>query len=276
MDLVVSCSALDRIGFSGTKQNDWYVEEAANAMESGKILYAGKYSAPDYELLLSQGCSLAIQNNMIYHKPEVMEKLSELGIPCLVEKSGNESHPLGRFEWIKLYGALFGREEEAQAFFDNRIKAIQNLLNQKKTDKSVAFFYITKNGSVNIRTNSDYIAAMIELAGGNYIPKLSQKDEDKNSTRNIQIEDFFASAKDADIIVYNAIVDRPIADIKELEEKNEIFADFKAVKNDKVYCVGREFFQSTSAVTQFISDMNGILNNNDENLVYIRKVCKNK
>lgn len=276
MDLIVSCSALDRIGFSGTKQNDWYVEEAANAMESGKILYAGKYSAPDYELLLSQGCSLAIQNNMIYHKPEVMEKLSELGIPCLVEKSGNESHPLGRFEWIKLYGALFGREEEAQAFFDNRIKAIQNLLNQKKTDKSVAFFYITKNGSVNIRTNSDYIAAMIELAGGNYIPKLSQKDEDKNSTRNIQIEDFFASAKDADIIVYNAIVDRPIADIKELEEKNEIFADFKAVKNDKVYCVGREFFQSTSAVTQFISDMNGILNNNDENLVYIRKVCKNK
>lgn len=276
MDLVVSCSALDSIGFSGTKQNDWYVEEAANAMESGKILYAGKYSAPDYELLLSQGCSLAIQNNMIYHKPEVMEKLSELGIPCLVEKSGNESHPLGRFEWIKLYGALFGREEEAQAFFDNRIKAIQNLLNQKKTDKSVAFFYITKNGSVNIRTNSDYIAAMIELAGGNYIPKLSQKDGDKNSTRNIQIEDFFASAKDADIIVYNAIVDRPIADIKELEEKNEIFADFKAVKNDKVYCVGREFFQSTSAVTQFISDMNGILNNNDENLVYIRKVCKNK
>lgn len=276
MDLVVSCSALGSIGFSGTKQNDWYVEEAANAMESGKILYAGKYSAPDYELLLSQGCSLAIQNNMIYHKPEVMEKLSELGIPCLVEKSGNESHPLGRFEWIKLYGALFGREEEAQAFFDNRIKAIQNLLNQKKTDKSVAFFYITKNGSVNIRTNSDYIAAMIELAGGNYIPKLSQKDEDKNSTRNIQIEDFFASAKDADIIVYNAIVDRPIADIKELEEKNEIFADFKAVKNDKVYCVGREFFQSTSAVTQFISDMNGILNNNDENLVYIRKVCKNK
>ena len=276
MDLIVSCSALDSIGFSGTKQNDWYVEEAANAMEGGKILYAGKYSAPDYELLLSQDCSLAIQNNMIYHKPEVMEKLSELGISCLVEKSGNENHPLGRFEWIKLYGALFGKEKEAQDFFDAKIKSIQGLLNQNKTDKTVAFFYITKNGSVNIRTNSDYIAAMIELAGGNYIPKLSQKDEDKNSTRNIQIEDFFASAKDADIIVYNAIVDRPIADIKELEEKNEIFADFKAVKNDKVYCVGREFFQSTSAVTQFISDMNGILNNNDEKLVYIRKVCKNK
>lgn len=273
MDLIASCAALENIAFSAVKKNDWYVEEAVKAMESGKITYAGKYSAPDYELLLSQGCSLAIQNNMIYHKPEVMEKLSELGIPCLVEKSGNESHPLGRFEWIKLYGALFGKEKEAQDFFDAKIKSIQGLLNQNKTDKTVAFFYITKNGSVNVRTENDYIARMIELAGGNYIPKLSQKDEDKTSTKNIQIENFFASAKDADIIVYNAIVDRPIASIKELEALNEVFADFKAVKNNKVYCVGREFFQSTTAVTQFITDMNEILKGNEENLVYIKKVC---
>ena len=272
MDLIVSCGALENISFSGTKKSDWYVEEAAKAMESGKIAYAGKYSAPDYELLVSKGCSLAIQNNMIYHKPEVMEKLTELDIPCLVEKSGNESHPLGRFEWIKLYGVLFGKEKEAQTFFDNRIKAIQGVLNQKKTDKTVTFFYINKNGSVNVRTDKDYIAGMIELAGGNYIPKLPSKDEDNNSTKNIQVEDFFALAKDADIIVYNAIVDRPIESIKELEEKNEVFTDFKAVKNKRVYCVGREFFQSTTAVTQFITDMNGILNGDESNLVYIKRI----
>ena len=272
MDLIVACGALENIGFSGTKESDWYIKEARDAMEKGKILYAGKYSAPDYELLLSKGCSLAIQNTMIYHKPEVMERLQELEIPCLVERCGSESHPLGRFEWIKLYGALFGREKEAESFFMAQIEKIQPVLNQKKTDKSAAFFYINKNGGVNVRSGTDYIARMIMLAGAEYLPELPVKEGENSSTKTIQIEDFFASAKDADIIIYSGIVDRPLKSIAELEGKNEIFRDFKACKNGKVYTVGKEFSQSTSAVTQFISDVNDILNGKEDNLVYIKKV----
>ena len=77
------------------------------------MLYAGKYRMPDYELILSKGCDLAIENTMIFHDPEVKEKLEELGIPVIVETSSYESDPLGRLEWIKLYGALFGKEKEA-------------------------------------------------------------------------------------------------------------------------------------------------------------------
>ena len=39
-----------------------------------------------------------------------------LGVPVLVERSSYESHPLGRMEWVKLYGALFNREEAAKAY----------------------------------------------------------------------------------------------------------------------------------------------------------------
>lgn len=272
MDLIIACNALESVRFSGTKKNDWYIKEAVNVMESNQVVYAGKYSAPDYELLVSEGCSLAIENTMIYHKPEVIEKLKELGIPCLVEKSGNESHPLGRLEWIKLYGVLFGRESLAQDFFDNQVEKISSVLNQKKTDKTVAFFYVTKNGSINVRTSRDYIAKMIELAGGNYVPDLKLKEEDNSSTRNIQVEDFFAKAKDADIMVYNAIVDRPIETLNDLLEKNDIFEAFSAVKNKKVFCIGREFFQSTTGVTQFIADMNNVISGKDTELVYIKKV----
>lgn len=35
------------------------------------MIYAGKYSKPDYELLVSEGCDLAIENRMITHSPEV-------------------------------------------------------------------------------------------------------------------------------------------------------------------------------------------------------------
>ena len=59
---------------------------------------------------------------MIYHTPEVKEKLEALGIPVLVERSSYETDPLGRMEWIKLYGALTGHYAEAAAFFDSRMQ----------------------------------------------------------------------------------------------------------------------------------------------------------
>ena len=59
MDMFVSLDALDTIRFSGTKTEGWYIDAAKAAMENGDILYAGKYSAPDYEQILAQNCGLA-------------------------------------------------------------------------------------------------------------------------------------------------------------------------------------------------------------------------
>ena len=85
----------DSISLSGTKADGWYIDEAKEALESGAVSFAGKYNAPDYELILSKKCDLALESTMIYHNPEVKEKLEEFGIPVLVEHSSYESHPLG-------------------------------------------------------------------------------------------------------------------------------------------------------------------------------------
>ena len=110
-------------------------------MAAGNLIYAGKYSAPDYELLLSGGCTFAIENTMITHNPEVKEKLEELGIKVMIERSSYEKHPLGRLEWIKLFGVLFGREQQAKAFLMRR----QHILSRfwkRKTGLSVAFLQL--------------------------------------------------------------------------------------------------------------------------------------
>ena len=78
MDLFVHLDALDSIALSGTKAEGWYVEEAKQAMQEGRIAYAGKYSAPDYERILAVGCTLAIENTMVLHDPEVKEQLAQL------------------------------------------------------------------------------------------------------------------------------------------------------------------------------------------------------
>jgi len=75
MDMFRMLGALPDIRFSGTDASGWYIPEAKEAMENGSILYAGKYSEPDYERIVSEGCGLAIENTMILHSPEVKEKL---------------------------------------------------------------------------------------------------------------------------------------------------------------------------------------------------------
>ena len=114
MDMFCRLDALDSIRLSGQKQENWYIEEAKEAMADGKIIYAGKYNKPDYELIVSQNCSLAIENRMITHSPEVMEMLESFGIPVMTEYSSYEEHPLGRVEWVKFFGALTDKEDRAE------------------------------------------------------------------------------------------------------------------------------------------------------------------
>ncbi len=120
--------AVSQIRFSGLREEGWYVDEARTAMKKGSMLFAGKYSEPDYETLLREGCDLALESTMIYRSPEVIEKLSALGISVYIDYSSYEPHVLGRLEWIRVYGALFGHEEKAQQWYASerdRIRAIQ-------------------------------------------------------------------------------------------------------------------------------------------------------
>ena len=169
IDCFRQLNAIDAVTLSGTQADGWYIPEARQAMEDGRMIYAGKYSAPDYELIVSRGCDLALESTMIYHNPEVKEQLERLGIPVLVERSSYESHPLGRMEWIKLYGLLLDKEAEAEACFDRQIEQLAPVLEQENTGKTVAFFSVTSNGYVTVRKSEDYIAKAIDLAGGVYI-----------------------------------------------------------------------------------------------------------
>jgi len=243
-------------------------------MEEGDILYAGKYSAPDYELILDEGCNLAIENTMIYHNPEVKEKLEELGIPVLVERSSYESHPLGRLEWIRLYGVLFDKEEEADSFYEAELEKLEPIMKKESCNVTVAFFSVTANGTISVRKSNDYVAQMIALSGGTYVPEqLAGEEENALSTMNIQMEDFYADAKNADILIYNSTIEGEISTLEELKQKNALFADFQAVQDGNVYCTTNNFFQKSTAIGDFMEDLNKIIRNTDtEEAGYLKKL----
>lgn len=263
MDLFRELDAIDAITLSGTDASGWYIEEAKAAIASGDMIYAGKYSTPDYELILEQGCDLAVESTMIYHTPEVKEQLERFGIPVLVERSSYESHPLGRMEWIKLYAALLGKEEAAQAYFDRQMETLAPILKQENTGKTVAFFYITSNGAVNVRRPGDYIAKAISLAGGVYVFQDLASEDSAKSTMNMQMEAFYEGARDADILIYNSTIDGELQTMDDLLDKSGLLGNFKAVQEGHVWCTGKNLFQESLGLGALIEDIHAILTADD-------------
>lgn len=266
MNLFCALDALDHISLSGTDADGWYIEEAKKALENGSISFAGKYSAPDYELILDKKCSLAVESTMIYHTPEVKEKLEQFGIPVLVEHSSYESHPLGRTEWLKLYAVLLDKEKEAEQLFQQQAEKLEKIQDSRNTGKTVAFFYINSVGAANVRKSNDYVAKMIDLAGGEYIFRDLGEKDNALSTMNMQMEEFYASAKDADYIIYNSTIDGELTDISQLLTKSSLLGDFKAVKDGNVWCTEQNLFQETLELGTMIEDIHTMLTSEDETL----------
>ena len=273
MDMFISMDSLDVIRFTGTKAASWYLEEAREAVETGDILYAGNYSAPDYEQILAEGCDLAIENTMVYHTPEVKEQLEKFGIPVMVDYSSYETEPLGRTEWVKLYGLLAGREEEAAGAFAGQQEAFASIGDAEDTGKTVAFFYITSSGEVNVRKASDYLPKMIELAGGHYVfSDLGAEDDTASSTVSLQMEEFYAAAREADYLIYNSTIDGELSSVEELFGKSELLENFKAVREGNVYCTTRDLYQSSMELGTMIADIHGMLNGEEDGLTYLYRL----
>lgn len=259
MDMFCQLDGLDAISFSGQKQENWYIEDAKNAMAEGRLRYAGKYNRPDYEQLVSRGCRLAIENGMITHAPEVVEKLEDFGIPVLMEASSYEAHPLGRVEWIKLFGALLGKEEAAERIFQEQADILNRISEDQPSEKTVAFFFVSSNGMVQVRQSSDYIPRMIELAGGRYVFENLGDPESRKATMNMQAEEFYHKARNADFLIYNSSIDGGISTMKELLDKCEFLEDFQAVKEGNVWCTSNDMYQQSLSIGYLMEDMHRML-----------------
>ena len=271
MDFFRALDGVASVRFSGTKADGWAIDEAKDAMERGDMLFAGKYNAPDYELLLKERCDLALESTMIYHSPAISEKLTGYGIPVLIERSSYEQDPLGRMEWIKVYGAILGREDEAEALFDAEVQSVEAIGNLPKSGKTVAFFYVTGGGAVNMRKSDDYVVKMLETAGGAYVfSDLSSGSA--LSTVNMTMESFYTAAKDADVLIYNSTIDGEIYTLAELLDKSPLFSEFRAVQNGDVWCTGKNLFQEPMGIGKLIGDFYRVLSDGDGELQYLHKL----
>ena len=272
MAMFCSMGAIDHIRMSSIKASDWSFDEPREAMERGDIIYAGRYSTPDYETLFDEECNLALESTLIYHTPEVKEMIEKLNVPVLVDRSSYEEDPMGRAEWIKLYGVLTDHQEEANSFFDEQMQKLKALDDFENTEKTVAFFYMTADGKVVVRKSTDYVPKMIEIAGARYA--FSDLDDDSNRTSvDMSVETFYDTAVDADYIIYNGSIDGSVKTMEDLLAKDPIMKEMKAVKDDKCWVTGDSMYQRTDIVADMILDFHKALTDDDpSDLKYLQKL----
>lgn len=256
MSLIDAIGAMDHVALVGTDVSGWYLDNVIAAMENGSILFGGKYSEPDFELMTAHEIQLHVNTTMIDSKPEVLEKFEELGIPSLVEDSSKEGHPLARVEWVKLFGVLFDMEDEANAYFEEQ-KALVDGATVDALGKTVAMGYVSSDGTkCYARNGGDYYAQMIGLAGGTYV--CADMEPEKGGNSNMTFEEWYAKFKDADYLFYMNFAAK-FNSIEEMIAFNPLFADFKAVQNGNVWVTSPDFTQSTAAIASIVVDMNTIL-----------------
>ena len=272
MAMFVSMDALDHIRMSSIKPEAWTFDEPKEAMKKGDIIYAGKYSEPDYETMMDEECDLALESTMIDHTPEVKEMIEDIDIPVMVDRASYESDPMGRAEWIKLYGELTDHQEEAKKFFDEQMESIKDLDDFKNTEKTVAFFYISTDGKVVVRRSTDYIPKMIEIAGARYVFK-DLDDESGRTAVDMSMEQFYASAIDADYIIYNGSIDSSVKSLDDLIAKDPVMKKMTAVKNKNCWVTKSAMYQRTDLVAEMILDFHKLFSEDDpQDLTYISKL----
>lgn len=88
------------------------------------------------------------------------------------------------------------------------------------------------------------------------------------------MEEFYASAKDADYLIYNAAIDDPLDSVDQLLAKSDLFSDFKAVKEGNVWCTGKYLYQATDVLGSMISDLHVMLtgDGSQTQLTFIHKL----
>lgn len=76
---------------------------------------------------------------------------------------------------------------------------------------------------------------------------------------NMQAEEFYHKARNADFLIYNSSIDGGISTMKELLDKCEFLEDFQAVKEGNVWCTSNDMYQQSLSIGYLMEDMHRML-----------------
>ena len=159
-------------------------------------------------------------------------KIEEAKIPVFYNTEYLELHPLGKTEWLKVFGILFNKTDEAKKIFNDiskRYLNIANSISNSGTDKPIVFTGLNFSGTWHVPGGKSFQAQFLKDAGVNYV----WKDDPNNNSLSLPAETVIEKCIDADywLLVSTEKTDFSLEDLISMDPN---YKYFKAVKNKNV------------------------------------------
>lgn len=202
---------------------------ARSLIADGKISDCGKAASPNVEKIIDIGGEIIVASPFEHSGYGQAEKL---GIPIFESADYMENHPLGRVEWLKVFGLLSGRKEVADSLFNetcSRYNALKEVAS--KVEKRPRLLSERKYGSTwFIAGGASYMAKMYEDAGADYIFSSN------GSTGSVpfSFENIYDAGWDADIWMFKYGMDRAMT-YDDLRSEYKPYEDFAPFKNRRIF-----------------------------------------
>ena len=156
-DAVVGCAGTDRLRDA---------QMAARA-QAGQIAEIGAADGIDRERMLM----LAPEALFSYPYGTGGQQAAMGAMPVVPVAEYLERHPLGRAEWVRAFGMLMGREQQADQLFQGiqaRYVAVADAVPRTSAGPAV-FFGSSWKGAWSVPAGNSYMAQLIADAGGRYL-----------------------------------------------------------------------------------------------------------
>lgn len=227
---IPSLEALDSeeslVGFPGL---DYISSKRTRKLISdGKITELGKNEAINTEVLISLEPELVVGfavngNNKTY------ATIQRSGIPVIFNGDWTEDSPLGKAEWIKFFGALFNKSDEAGEYFENVVQEYEKArkLARTSSEKPTVLSGSMYKDQWFVPYGNSWNATFIEDANASYI----YKDTRGSGSIALAFETVLSDAQDVDFWVSPG----QFKSFEQLMESSTHYSQFKAVRQQNVY-----------------------------------------
>lgn len=157
-------------------------------------------------------------------------QIAKLDIPIIECADYLEYDPLGRAEWVKFYGELVGKQQQADSLY-NAVLQAYNGLKEKASGAKNRPTVVTEmviNGIWNVPGGQSYMARILADAGGRYL----WADDKNTGSLALDFNQVLAVAQNAD---YWFLKWTNINSLKDLQGAYDLNREMAAFKNKRVY-----------------------------------------
>ena len=214
------------VGFPNTE----YIssESVRLRVDSGHVKEVGSTQNLNTEIIIDLAPNVIVAHGIDNNNP-ALDNMNNSGLHVMMNGDWNENTALGKAEWIKFFGVLYGREKQADSIFDKIEKEYNSTLAlaKKAASKPKVLSGAIYQSKWYLPQGESWGALLIAQAGGDYL----WKDTKGTGSLSLPFETVLDKAQHADVWIGPG----QYTSFSQMAADNRHYTQFAAFKNRSIY-----------------------------------------